>query len=54
MTFECSQCGAEFERYSELSAHGVCDDAPAAARSDGCPLCGEQYDSYLDHIHNEH
>jgi uncharacterized protein (DUF983 family) len=45
----CEKCGQLFYEYTPVDTHKrLCHDA---ATFDGeCPMCGEEYDSYLTHL----
>jgi len=50
----CPFCGKELDNYvgrALLESHD-CQKSPASARADCCPMCGEEYSSWLDHLKN--
>lgn len=50
LTPECSRCG-------ETVPVGETHDCPAKGvveAADGCPMCGAEYDSWLDHLRYDH
>lgn len=40
----CPYCG------EELDEEHTCEEQSPVAREDNCPMCGEPYDSWLDHL----
>lgn len=48
----CSWCGEKIPE-GERRSHR-CEEMPSFAKSNRCPMCGVEYDSYLDHLNQDH
>ena len=51
---ECERCGKEFfKRYVRDSHQRHCGRSSPFEGADTCPMCGQPYDSYTDHLAEE-
>lgn len=51
LMIRCSNCD---QRYNWFDGHECPSPPTAVAASDDCPMCGQEYDSWLGHLQDDH